>query len=150
MKYEWGKYTWYLFHALAEKMNDKYFDKAYVKIIDWVKLICFNLPCPYCSEHATRLLNNYKLYNKIKNKENLKQFFFEFHNIVNKKTKKTLEETEILNKYKDINFNKLLILWNEHFILNIHDLHYFKKKNDILLFKKKLLYDINKNRYLFT
>ena len=61
MKYEWGKYTWYLFHALAEKINDTHFNKAYTKIISWVKLICLHLPCPYCAEHASMLLNKYSL-----------------------------------------------------------------------------------------
>ena len=150
MKYEWGKYTWYLFHALAEKINNKHFDKGYVKIISWIKLICLNLPCPYCAEHASTLLNKYKLYHKIKNKEDLKEFIFEFHNIVNKKTKKRLENKDVLNKYKTINMHKLLQLWNYNFILNIQDLHYFKQKNDILYVKKKVINDIKNNIYLFN
>lgn len=150
MKYEWGKYTWYLFHALAEKINDTHFNKAYTKIISWVKLICLHLPCPYCAEHASMLLNKYSLYHKIKNKEQLKIFFFEFHNIVNNKTKKKRVTTDILNQYESININKLLQLWNHNFVLNIQDLHYFKKKNDILNVKKKVINDINKHMYLFN
>ena len=150
MKYEWGKYTWYLFHALAEKINNNHFDKGCIKIINWVKLICLNLPCPYCAEHASMLLNKYSLYHKIKNKENLKMFLFEFHNIVNKKTKKIIETNDILNKYESINLNKLLQLWNHNFVLNVNDLHYFKKKNEILRVKKQIINDINKNIYLFN
>ena len=44
------------------KINNKHFDKGYVKIISWIKLICLNLPCPYCAEHASMLLNKYSLY----------------------------------------------------------------------------------------
>ena len=119
-------------------------------IWDFIKDVCRNLPCPFCAEHATMLLNKYKYYNKIKKKDDLKQFILEFHNIVNKKTKKPLQDKTILNKYKSININKLLQLWNYHFTLDIHDLHLFKKKNDILNIKRKITNEINNHKYLFN
>ena len=108
MKYQWGKYTWILFHIIVEKIDPLSFNKISFKIINWIKKICLNLPCPYCSEHATTLLNKYKNYNKILNKEDLKRFIYEFHNIVNKKVGKKIQDIDVLEKYKNGNLNKYI------------------------------------------
>jgi hypothetical protein len=114
---EWGPITWYLFHTLAEKIKDEYFEQERSNIIDHIFSIAANLPCPECKQHA---VSNLKFVDKtkIKTKENLKDFLFQFHNKVNEKTKKPSFPKEKLNeKYKYAVLNnitfKFLEIWSK-------------------------------------
>ena len=80
--------------------------KHFIKIIreevlNIIKIICDNLPCPYCRQNASKYLKiNMR---NIETKEDLKLFLYRFHNDVNKKLKKKHFSESILNKYKTIN-----------------------------------------------
>ena len=52
----WGKYTWYLFHWFAENIKEEYFQEEREKLIQVIKSIIMNLPCPSCQGHALRYL----------------------------------------------------------------------------------------------
>ena len=115
-KKEWGNATWYLFHTLAEKIDEKYYLKNNKTFFEIINLICKHLPCPTCAEDSTDILKNVNL-NAINTKENLKQFFFEFHNKVNKKLGKQIFEVEILSKYKLARTQNIIINFlNKYFI----------------------------------
>ena len=104
----WGPPTWFLFHTLAEKIKEDKFDIMKNDIINMIKRICRNLPCPDCSGHATHNLNNLKI-NMIRTKGDLKQFLWHFHNLVNAKTRKQLFKSEELdNRYKLANTNNIV------------------------------------------
>ena len=81
---QWGNITWYLFHGLAEKIKENKFLENKNLLIKILKSVCENLPCPECSQHATRMLNDINFEN-IKSREEFKKFIFKFHNIVNMK-----------------------------------------------------------------
>ena len=83
-KMKWGEPTWFLFHTLAYKVKDEYFQKLRVELMDIIYSICANLPCPMCSGHAVDYLksNNYYM---IRSKQDLINMLFKFHNEVNKK-----------------------------------------------------------------
>lgn len=81
---KWGEPTWYFFHTLAEKVKPSSFAKVRSELLSLITLICNNLPCPVCTEHAKQYLNGIN-YNTIQTKEHLKQLLFEFHNVVNKR-----------------------------------------------------------------
>ena len=51
----WGKATWYLFHAIAARINSEYYKRNYMIVWNFVKQFGAHLPCPYCRTHA----NNY-------------------------------------------------------------------------------------------
>ena len=86
----WGNACWYLFHALAEKLKPESDTPSNIQtILFHFKQICFNLPCPSCQEHAIKTLEKVN-FNNIKNKSDLKTFFWEFHNIVNKRINKPI------------------------------------------------------------
>jgi len=70
-KKEWGSVTWTLFHCLAEKINDNSNEQTIELLITNIKLICNNLPCPNCQQHAKSIWNKYH-YIKINTKEKLK------------------------------------------------------------------------------
>jgi hypothetical protein len=99
----WGPSIWYLFHTIAHKLKDEEFQNTIVEILDIIKSICRNLPCPSCAQHATEYIQRIN-YNSIRNKNDFKLFFLTFHNYVNNRTGKpmfTLDELE--NKYSNAN-----------------------------------------------
>ena len=55
-KIRWGPPTWFLFHTLAHKIKDEHFSKIKTELLNNIIIICMNLPCPKCSEHATQYM----------------------------------------------------------------------------------------------
>ncbi len=56
----WGNSTWLLFHTISEKIKDDYFLKEKNNILNYITNICYNLPCPDCSVHATNFIKKKK------------------------------------------------------------------------------------------
>ena len=102
MSKRWGIPTWYFFHTFAEKITENHFIKKREECLNLLKEICFNLPCPYCRDHAKQYLKNNN-FDNIRTKEQLKIFLFHFHNKVNKRKKNKEFGIEILEQYKKIN-----------------------------------------------
>jgi len=99
----WGPSIWYLFHTIAHKLKDEEFQSSIVEILDMIKSICRNLPCPACAQHATEYIQRIS-YNSIRNKNDFKMLLFTFHNDVNNRTGKpafTIDELE--TKYATAN-----------------------------------------------
>lgn len=92
----WGNSTWYLFHTLAEKLKPEC-DEEVQTILFHFKQVCFNLPCDDCKKHATETLQNAKL-DRVKTRDDLKQFFLMFHNLVNKRINKPIFSKEECDK----------------------------------------------------
>lgn len=99
----WGPAIWFLFHTLAHKIKDEEFINVKIELLESIKSICRNLPCPNCSQHATEYLQRLN-YNSIKNKEDLKHFLFIFHNDVNiRKSMPLFSKDELESKYSSAN-----------------------------------------------
>jgi hypothetical protein len=111
---EWGKYTWFLFHTLAEKIKSDEFVKYKSLIIKIIVGICSCLPCPVCTKHASEYLKMYPIYS-VKNKEDLKRYIFIFHNTVNKKKNKEIQNPKILEMYKKANLPAIITIFNQKF-----------------------------------
>ena len=111
---EWGKYTWFLFHTLAEKIKCDEFDKYKNLIIKIIISICSCLPCPVCTKHATEYLRMYPI-QSVKNKDELKRYIFIFHNTVNKKKNKEIQNPKILEMYKKGNLGAIITIFNRTF-----------------------------------
>ena len=140
---KWGHYTWIFFHCLAEKLKEKS-THLIPKILNLYKTICACLPCPLCREQSTKLLSTYKLYSQITTKEALKRFVFEFHNIVNKKTKKHEQSKEILNNYTNHNLYNDFVNWDKTFRINNYNMKASLDKINIKNVKQ------NMNRFIVT
>ena len=95
----WALPTWAFFHTLAEKISKKFLEDKTSEILQMIKLICANLPCPVCREHAITFMNTVSP-NSIKTKKNLRNMFFYFHNNVNARLGKRLYKGEKMKKYK--------------------------------------------------
>jgi hypothetical protein len=104
----WGPPTWYLFHTIAEKIKESEFNNLKDEMLNIIKIICMNLPCPTCMQHASEYITRLNK-NSIKNKEDLKIFLFNFHNDVNIKRNVSIFSLKELNdKYSNANIINII------------------------------------------
>lgn len=113
----WGTPTWYLFHSLAERVNEEKYKNHYMIMWNFIKEVCASLPCPYCKAHATNYVNGISILN-INTKQKLITTLFNFHNDVNVRTGKMRMGEEVLKKYKSSNLNKILELFYSRFFVS--------------------------------
>jgi hypothetical protein len=114
-KMKWGEPTWFFFHTVAEKIKDDMFPSVRTDIIEHIKVICNNLPCPKCSEHATEYMKKVNI-NSIRTKSDLQLMLFQFHNVVNKK--KRLDEfplSQLKEKYSNANLVNIVYNFMNYF-----------------------------------
>ena len=118
----WGPPVWTFFHTLAEKINEDYFHKIKFSLFFIIKRICNFLPCPECSQHASRFLARINV-QAIKDKNQFKQMLHLFHNTVNKRKKKAFFSFENTNKYKNYNlgatFNNFIKVYHTKGNMNL-------------------------------
>ena len=111
----WGPSTWILFHTMAYKIKNEHFNNKKNELINILKNITSNLPCPDCSDHAKKIMNGLKS-NSIKTKDDFIEMVYYFHNHVNEKLGKKIFPVNDLNIYGDyilINvINNFLNSWN--------------------------------------
>ena len=106
LKKIWGPSIWNLFHGMSYNLlSDIYEDIQ--NAINIIVTICYNLPCPICSQHAKVHLAKYSL-SKINTRNKLKQFVFVFHNTINKDLHKPQFTQDGLVMYKSMDFNIIL------------------------------------------
>ena len=101
-KKDWGNAVWLLFHTLAEKIKPEHTEELIV-IVSHITIICNNLPCPDCQQHASRVMAQVNKNAIAASKETLIDFLWKFHNDVNKRTKAAFYTKEALDKYKTAN-----------------------------------------------
>jgi hypothetical protein len=114
-KMKWGEPTWFLFHVLAEKVKEDQFANIRVELLNVVYMICSNLPCPDCANHAVAYLNGIN-YKAIQTKEQFKQLFFVFHNTVNaKKNFPIFPRDQLESKYSQMELIPVIYSFMSHF-----------------------------------
>ena len=119
-KMKWGEPVWFFFHTIAEKVKPESFAIVRMELLQLITSICRNLPCPTCSQHATTYLANINL-NLIQTKEHLIDFFYTFHNEVNKRKGVAQFPIELLReKYSKANTLNII----NHFLVNLLDKSY--------------------------
>lgn len=94
----WGPSTWTFMHTLASKMKEEQFPIIGPSVIQHLIQICYNLPCPDCTQHAKKFWSNVKTQN-IKTKTDLKNLLFFFHNMVNQRKRTPAFKIENLSYY---------------------------------------------------
>ena len=104
---EWMHDTWNLLHCIPIKIKKNEFFTIKETLFENLKRICSKLPCPDCAHHASIYISNVN-FNNIKTKEDLEDVFFTFHNNVNKKLKKKINDKKVLDKYSNMKFNEVL------------------------------------------
>tara|TARA_B100001093_G_scaffold197137_1_gene189451 strand:- start:10637 stop:11083 length:447 start_codon:yes stop_codon:yes gene_type:complete len=114
MSKRWGTPTWYFLHCIVEKINVNYYNKIHGEVRNLIINIFQNLPCPYCKNHALNYIKKKNIY-KIKTKEEMKMYLFNFHNEVNKRLNHRIQEKSILDMYKKMNFVKVYNYFDKEF-----------------------------------
>ena len=115
----WGPCTWYLFHTLAEKVKEDKFIFVKDSLINVIKRICSNLPCPECAGHAQHKLSFLNVKN-IHTKRDLQLMLLSFHNDVNKRVGNPMFTQEQLDeKYKIANTMNIIKYFAHLFCLSI-------------------------------
>jgi hypothetical protein len=103
VKLKWGKPIWTFFHVMAQKMRSEYFQLIIGDFMRIISLICNVLPCPVCSKHAIEYINSVNI-NNIRTKDDLRQFFYVFHNTVNKrKGYPIFSQDAVVSTYENMN-----------------------------------------------
>jgi len=80
----WGPSTWVFMHTLVANLKEDKFSVIGQSLILLLIQISSNLPCPECAQHAKEFWSKVKTAN-IKNKTDLTNLLFVFHNTVNKR-----------------------------------------------------------------
>jgi hypothetical protein len=127
---------------LAEKIKIEHTNTELIKIQEIVLMIVSMLPCPECREHGTKYLQQEIKHNRfgnITNKDALKIFLYNFHNIVNIKTGKKAFKAEILNQYANINLKFILEQWYKYFKLFSINQYTIREESDRQKKKKIIL-----------
>jgi hypothetical protein len=121
-KMKWGEPTWFLFHTIAEKIKPDEFHHIRVELLNIISIICNNLPCPDCANHASEYMNKINK-NAIRSKQDLKLMLFQFHNVVNQKKKFPLFSIDELDsKYSNANTINIIQNFMHHFQDKHHSL----------------------------
>lgn len=107
MTKRWGPITWFFLHTFSEKINEDAFKKKQIYYLNLLYNLCCNLPCPTCSNHAKSYLDQNSFKN-IKTKNELRRFFWNFHNNVNTRLGKEYVDISILKIYFHGNFQKII------------------------------------------
>ena len=114
-KMRWGEPTWNLFHTIAEKILPENFFNIRSELFEIFKMICYNLPCPDCANHARNYINKIN-FNNINTPSQLKDMLFVFHNFVNsKKHFAQFERSALDARYQAFNLKATLQLFLYHF-----------------------------------
>lgn len=142
---EWGPPIWTFFHCLAESIKEEHFSYIGASCFNIIKIICKNLPCPDCSNHATQILSKIN-FQHIKNKQTFINLIYIFHNMVNKKKQKELFNVLELNKYKNKNiieaYNQFIKVYQTKGNMKLLA-DSFARSNTIKVIKNYLMNNIN-------
>lgn len=106
----WGKITWYFIHTFCERIDETFFIKNRETVLNILSSVCLMIPCPTCRSHAEKYLKSNQLTKFVKNKEDLKAYFFRFHNqaTLNGNPSAKVPDQSIIDMYKRANFKKIV------------------------------------------
>lgn len=116
----WGNSCWYLFHATAFKLNPNA-EHLIIPLLNLYISISLNLPCPTCRSHASKTIakTNFSL---IKNKSDLVNLMFNYHNYINKRLKKNIFTKEEHDKlYSRAKLTKIINGWIQIMSMESHN-----------------------------
>tara|TARA_Y100000022_G_scaffold84531_1_gene72927 strand:+ start:4804 stop:5397 length:594 start_codon:yes stop_codon:yes gene_type:complete len=144
----WGKHVWLFLHGISQKVKPEYFSSIKGELISYIKLICANLPCPDCSNHATRYLSKLDP-NKIVTREDLVLYMYTFHNDVNMKKGYPLFKREELDLYKRSNLKNMYQNFTYYFKENYHVVKLMSENMHRIRVANKIESWLNQNTHCF-
>lgn len=119
-KVKWGPAVWYFLHTFSVKIKEESFIVLRKEILEMVYMICINLPCPDCSQHAKTYLDKVN-FHAIQTRDDFKKMLYNFHNSVNVRKGYPLFEYEKLDEmYSKANLIPII----QHFFAHFQDRKY--------------------------
>lgn len=144
----WAPCTWTLFHTLVEKsINNNLYTIQFIKRI--IKTICYNLPCPECTEHAREHIKSDYAFNNISTLNALKLWLFNFHNKLNREKNTPEFKLKQLDKYNNYKLSEVIYLWSKYYKIYNVELHSNIKKKAVQTTRLNVLNLLNDNKTLF-
>ena len=113
----WGPSTWLFMHTLVAKVKETSFPIIGSSLILLLIQISSNLPCPECAQHSKEFWSNVKTAN-IKNKTDLINLLYVFHNSVNKRKNYMPFKYSNLEYYKNKNIINTYNMFSRNFNTN--------------------------------
>jgi hypothetical protein len=135
----WGTPTWFLFHTIAARINEGWYNQNYMIVWDFIKKCCSTLPCPFCRSHAISFVQGVSI-NRISTKKGLKDTLYQFHNIANSNSGKGTAPINVLEKYNRANIKQIFDLFEYRFFRSyigtrqFNDWHKNEFKRDFIEF----------------
>jgi len=102
----WGKHIWMFIHGLCAKLKPEYFLQLRGQLLEHLRMICTNLPCPDCSKHADEYMKNVNVSSIMSNRD-LVLYFYTFHNAVNARKGYPAHKVEDLEIYNKANLKNM-------------------------------------------
>ena len=139
----WGKITWYFIHTFCERIDETFFIKNRDKVLSLLSSVCSMIPCPICRTHAEKHLKHNPLMKMIRNKDELKAYFFRFHNqaTLNGNPSAKVPDQSIMEMYKRANFKKIIEAFRHEYMKKTptrldytHTMHSQRTLMDVLKF----------------
>lgn len=106
----WGRPFWFTLHHGALKLPDVLTEQDKMMIFNFITSMPIFIPCERCKAHAQQFINNipHNFKQIIRTKENVFEFFWDFHNQVNVTTgKKTMTLEEAYKLYRETPYKAL-------------------------------------------
>lgn len=105
----WGKITWYFIHTFCERIDEMFFINNKETVLKILSNVCTMIPCPTCRSHAEQYLKKTPIMKIVRNKEELKDYFFRFHNhaTLNGNPSARPADPSVIDMYKRANFKRI-------------------------------------------
>lgn len=97
----WGPPVWIFLHTFSVNISEYGYSQIGMQFYSYLTRICRQLPCPECSEHATKFISNVKP-GILKNKYDMANMLCHFHNTVNARKKQPIFNNLYLAMYENI------------------------------------------------
>lgn len=143
----WGNALWIFLHTFSEKIHDTHFKKERSVIINLIIELLYNIPCSTCRIHAIQYIKR-KKFRMIQSKDELKHFFFAFHNEVNQMKNRTLFDNYGI--YTTYDLQKVMSHFHTNFVIyRINKMLFIQNKKRNIAGIKMIDF-VNNNMQYFT
>jgi hypothetical protein len=114
----WGKITWYFIHTFCERIDETFFLNNRDAVLTILSNVCNMIPCPTCRNHAAQHLKKNPLIKMARNKEELKAYFFRFHNqaTLNGNPSARPADPSVMEMYRRANFKRIVEAFKHEYL----------------------------------
>lgn len=97
----WGPPVWLFLHTFSVNISEHGYSMIGMQFYSYITRICRMLPCPECSEHATKFISGIKPA-QLKTKYDMANMLCTFHNSVNSRKKTPIFNHSNLQFYEQV------------------------------------------------